>query len=172
MTRNYLFMLACFCALGAADELGNVAEEAGDGTKKTTKTVQISSNSFAQTATEEMLPNPDRSLGSQIMVINNSLIAADSNLGQMPPYIQQKTYHTLKSQHAEICRAFDDARNDYEILLTQDGYLSPLSEPDKKAIHKVRVMSASVSKKLQLVTTAITAFQSDFDQAMEKSQRK
>jgi hypothetical protein len=172
MTRNYLFMLACFCVLGAADELGNVAQEARNGTKKATTTVQISPNSFAQTATEEMLPNPDRSLGSQIIIINNSLIVADSNLGQMPPYIQQKTYHTLKSQHAEICRVFDDARNDYEILKIHDGYLFPLSEPDKKAIHKVRIMSASVSEKLQLVTTAITAFQSDFDRAMKKPERK
>jgi len=173
MTRNYLFMLVYIGVLGAADELGNVVQEAGHGTKKLGTTVQVSSNRFAQKATEEMLPNPDRSLGSQIMLINNSLLVADDKLGEIkPPYIQEETYDTLKSQYAEIYRDFGDAKSDYEILLMQDGYLFPLSEPDKKVIHKVRVMSASVSKKLQLVTTAMTAFQSDFDRAMKKPERK
>lgn len=167
-----LLYIVVFSSIYASTDFTSIVLGDSDNARKPSAANEFFS---CRNVDKETPPNPDRSLGSKIKALNmdNFLRENNAKLNWIrPPYIQQETYTRLEDELMQIQESFQILENDYCVLFHRDGYLTPLSEPNKKAADDLRKMSASVSKKLQLITMAVASFQVDLDSVIAQGLKK
>ncbi len=167
MKKNIALILFCigfFNRINAIDDFTCV--DLGE-----VETIRESCVVQASTPTSyEGLLNPDRSLGSKIMTFGDCLRESKAKLDKLKlPYISTEEYDAFGYRFVEIQKMFNDLKKDHEKLRKQDGYLWPLSEPNRQTMDMVRKMAAAVGTKLEEVTFKMNALERDLDSVIERA---
>lgn len=103
----------------------------------------------------------DRSLHLRVQTLLNEKVASvQEKLNWLKSLnIGEELYGDINEEFLFLCEKFNTLQAEVESLMTQDGYLAPLSEPNKETIHALKTMCGKVDKTLNEIAFQIDMFE-------------
>jgi len=104
----------------------------------------------------------DRTLYDQVLALNiqNFLLENSDRLYKMPrsPRVMRSVYENLLNEFTSLRENLLDLQKEANVLLSLDGYLAPLSEPNKETISRLKQKCRQVKHGLACVPLQMNAF--------------
>lgn len=118
----------------------------------------------------------DRTLCDQVLALNidNFLLENSEKLYRMPrsPRVVRSVYEDLLSEFTKLRINLLDLQKEADVLFCLDGYLAPLSEPNKEAISRLKQKCGQVKHGLACAPPQMQAFEENLQAVQALSGEK